>query len=399
MRGVLLALCAALNLAAAEPDAVAISRNIQARHLPYGTILDPVLSPAGQVVSYTRCGDSAIWTGHYLAAEAFRYNVTRSDEALANVRGAITGIRRLLDVTGAGLLARCAVPVSSPHAQALTDEETSHGVYLAKLDDGAWYWIGDTSRDQYSGVFFGLAVAYDVVDDPRVRDDCSNLVTRMLDYLIASDWNVVIPFGGISTTFLIRPDQQLAFLQIGRHLNGGRFGGTYSRLSAALAITTPAPIGVDAADDRSSYFKFNIDHINLYSLLRLQGSGLTKFWYRRAWDLLRDAVVGHGNAHFNMIDRALNGPDARRDAETRSLLEQWLARPRTDVPVDLRAKYVSCGSPEESCDPIPVAQRVTTDFLWQRSPFQLVGAGKGNIEGAGIDYILPYWMARYYKVL
>jgi len=27
---------------AAEPDALAISANIQARHLPFGTILDPV---------------------------------------------------------------------------------------------------------------------------------------------------------------------------------------------------------------------------------------------------------------------------------------------------------------------------------------------------------------------
>ena len=43
--------------------------------------------------------------------------------------------------------------------------------------------------------------------------------------------------------------------------------------------------------------------------------------------------------------------------------------------------------------------RVPTDFLWQRNPFDLVGGGSGKIESAGIDYILPYWMARYYGVL
>jgi uncharacterized protein (TIGR03437 family) len=37
--------------------------------------------------------------------------------------------------------------------------------------------------------------------------------------------------------------------------------------------------------------------------------------------------------------------------------------------------------------------------LWQRDPFQLSGGGNGFIEGAGIDYILPYWMARYYGVI
>src|SRR5581483_565663 len=44
--------------------------------------------------------------------------------------------------------------------------------------------------------------------------------------------------------------------------------------------------------------------------------------------------------------------------------------------------------------------RPTTDFLWQRSPYQLANTGGGNvIEGAGLDYILPYWMARYYGVI
>jgi hypothetical protein len=43
--------------------------------------------------------------------------------------------------------------------------------------------------------------------------------------------------------------------------------------------------------------------------------------------------------------------------------------------------------------------RPTTDFLWQRNPFLLVGGGAGTIENAGIDYILPYWMARYYGTI
>src|SRR5689334_18585466 len=63
-----------------EADAIGISQNIRMRHMPFGTILDPIFaSPeSDQIVGYTHCGDSAIWTGHYLAAEAFRYAVTGS---------------------------------------------------------------------------------------------------------------------------------------------------------------------------------------------------------------------------------------------------------------------------------------------------------------------------------
>src|SRR6185437_13329049 len=82
---------------AAEPDALAILANVQARHLPYGAILDPIftLTNSDQISSYTRCGDSALWTGHYLAAEAFRYKVTQAPDALSNIQTAISSLRSL----------------------------------------------------------------------------------------------------------------------------------------------------------------------------------------------------------------------------------------------------------------------------------------------------------------
>ena len=104
------------SASASEADALAISHNIQALHFPHSTILDPIFdSPTStQIVTYTRCGDSAIWTGHYLAAEAFRYAVTHSPDALANARRAFTGIQYLLDVTGN----KC--PLAMPGTRRLT---------------------------------------------------------------------------------------------------------------------------------------------------------------------------------------------------------------------------------------------------------------------------------------
>src|SRR5579864_8588521 len=110
---------------ASESDALSISANIQAIHVPFGTILDPIFAgpQSNQIVGYTRCGDSAIFTGHYLAAEAFRYNVTQSADALKNVNQALAGIKSLLDVTGTNLLARCLVPLNSPYAAGIQSEE------------------------------------------------------------------------------------------------------------------------------------------------------------------------------------------------------------------------------------------------------------------------------------
>jgi len=67
--------------------------------------------------------------------------------------------------------------------------------------------------------------------------------------------------------------------------------------------------------------------------------------------------------------------------------------------VDHRGTLSQCGDEDQACDPIPVPRRVTTDFLWQRSPYLLYGGRAGDIETAGIDYLLPYWMGRFYGVL
>ena len=75
-----------------------------------------------------------------------------------------------------------------------------------------------------------------------------------------------------------------------------------------------------------------------------------------------------------------------------------LRRTNRNVREDLSAKYKACKT-WISCQVIPIEERPYEDFLWQRHPFRLVGWGDGSVESAGVDYILPYWMARFYGVL
>lgn len=389
---------------ASESDALAIHANIQALHVPYGTVIDPVFAssdPASpdysRLVSYTRAGDAAIWTGHYLAAEAFRYAVTGSADALRNARRTIEGIAGLIEVTGTDLLARFYMPTSSPYVADITAGELRHTRREGTINGAPYYWWGNTSRDQYSGIFFGLGVAHDFIDDDRVRRRSARLVTLMLNFLLRNGWNVVMPDGQISTTFVGRSDQQLSFLQVGRRVNPRRFGPIYDAHRATLASTVPLPITGECFDTHNSYFKFNLDHVNLFNLLRLEEpSSPARIPYLQAFTTLRGCTGTHQNAHFNMIDRGVRGPDAVRDAETAALLDLWLMRPRRDYFVDLRGRYAECDD-NRACEPVPVNERVNTDFLWQRSPFQTYGGGQGLIETAGIDYILPYWMAAWYS--
>ncbi|HYK18355.1 MAG TPA: hypothetical protein VEV37_10055 [Bryobacteraceae bacterium] len=388
---------AALSCTSCQEIALAISANIQGRHMPFGTVVDPIFasSYSDTIVGYTRCGDSAIWTGHYLAAESFRYAVTADSVALTNVRAALAGLKSLVDVTGTDVLARCLVPMSSPFAAGINSEESANGIHAS----GQNFWAGNTSRDQYLGVFFGLGVAYSFVNQADVRTNVQALATRMLDFLTAHAWSVVMPDGTVSTTFVIRPEEQLALMQVGKQVNPSAFVSAYQSMASNLAGLTALPVIVDAGDVRDSYFKFNLDAITFYNLIRLEADKSLLAQYTAAYAVYWNAIKTHMNPHFNMIDRALIGPNGTRDAQTAAYLNQFLERPRRDVYVNLEGRFRSCVSADQSCNPIPIPQRVTTDFLWQRNPFQLVGGGSGTIEGAGIDYILPYWMGRYYKVV
>ena len=388
-------LALAARARATEANALAISANIQAIHVPYGTVLDPIFAgeTSTQIVGYTRCGDSAIWTGHYLAAEAFRYQVTQSADALANVKSALAGIKSLIDVTGTNLLARCLVPLNSPYAAGIQSEEAPNGIYTNS--SAGYFWVGNTSRDQYMGVIFGLGVAYDMVNDAGVQSSISQITAQLVGFLEGHAWTIVMPDGTISTTFVIRPDEILTLLQVGRHVNPSAFSTDYDIQRILLAVGVLAPISVDAASD-SSYFKFNLDYISFYNLIRLESSS-AKSIYQDAYAVLRGATATHQNAMFDMIDRGLNGPNAARDAEAATLTSDWLQRPSRDDTVNLQGVVPVCSG--QACSPIPVALRPSDEYLWEESPFQIEAGGSGVIETAGVDYILPYWMGRYYGVI
>lgn len=384
-------LSAVFSAQASQSDALSILAKIQARHLPFGSIVDPIYAApnSNQIVGYTRCADSALWTGNYLAAEAFRYSVTAAPDALTNARAAVAALQSLVNVTGTGVLARCLVPINSPYEAGIASEEAANGIFTnTAMGD---IWVGNTSRDEYSGVMFGLGVAYDLINDATLRASISTLVTQLIDFLNNHAWTVVLPNGSVSTTFVGFADQILSFLTVANHINPAHFQSILNSQSLLLTIAVSAPIAVDTLND-DSYFKFNLDYIDLYNLIRLDNNSI----YRDAYSILRRYTGNDQNAFFNMIDRALNSPDTIRDGATLFMLTQWLKRPSRDPYTDDTKLVPVCNG--QACTPLAIPLRIPTDFLWQRSPYQLTGGGSGVIETAGIDYILPYWMGRYYNV-
>jgi hypothetical protein len=135
-------------------------------------------------------GDSAIWTGTYLAAEALRLKATGAAAARARVKSLVATLHLWFNVSGApGMLARFAAPAGAPQPVVLNDLKCGSAwrVHCNVSYQGAAYdYIGHISRDQYQGVLLGYALAYEALgpaDEPTralIREDALELVEELM---------------------------------------------------------------------------------------------------------------------------------------------------------------------------------------------------------------------------
>ncbi|NOU29729.1 MAG: hypothetical protein HOO96_17630 [Polyangiaceae bacterium] len=169
--------------AAAAPDGKLVDRArdydriLRARALADGQVMNPHYQDDALTTLdfYSGTRDAAIWTGSALAAQAFRLRATESPDAAAQVRSMVDTLHRDFAITGApGALARFVLPTSL----GIPTEWTRGGAdYCVKEDahcnvmyDGKPHlWEGGISRDQYTGVMLGYALAYDATHDEAVR--------------------------------------------------------------------------------------------------------------------------------------------------------------------------------------------------------------------------------------
>ncbi|MBN2361142.1 MAG: hypothetical protein JXR83_16925 [Deltaproteobacteria bacterium] len=177
--------CALHRIATGETVVADASASLAHRARLYHAWLVRDLLPAGGVanlryadtslaqrVAVDGVGDSAIWTGTYLMAEALRLMTTGSVDAADSVARLVRTLHLWFNVSGhPGYLARYAESIDHPPAVAHQYRcDSSVRDHCDWLYQGERYnWLGVTSRDQYQGVMTGLALAYDASGDESVR--------------------------------------------------------------------------------------------------------------------------------------------------------------------------------------------------------------------------------------
>ena len=378
-------------------------------HMLFGTTMDLWYNARdlnSGVYRYEGIGDSATWTGHHLAALAFKYSATQDAGTLEKINQVVDAVDLLIRVSGRfGYIARFAGPKDDPAYQGY------YSVYGGGADAGRpgfgtkaflgtppytnLVWLGNSSRDTYDGSVLGLATAYRLVNDQTVRAKIKVIVEAVLDLLAADNWNIK---DGQGDSTSMSADVKAAWLLTGAVINPLKYQAAYE--TAAGAVSTPRGKGATA----SEYFSNNLTFIRHYLLCTLEYDPRRSARYRAGMMTLWHDVHDQHNAWFAAIymdatgdlDNSIARPTYEGQIYSFPEPTRW-AEPinhigRTDLQYTVGATTSAPFFEVFTLYPLPIDQRTISDFTWQRPPGRTLDLNFLPIVYPGIDVFAPFLM-------
>lgn len=396
----------------------AFVERIQKRHVRWGMTSDSHLKIPGDLSSNQMISsdNDGLWTQMYIAAEAFRYSVTKEADARANAKQGFEAMLRLEEITGiSGFHARSIIKIGE-------DIQPKDGEWHDTLD-GKWRWKGDTSSDEIVGHYFGYAVYYDLVADEAEKEKIRGVVRRMTNHILDNKYQLIDTDGKRTRWGWWGPDaiwedpdelglralHILAHLRTAFHITGdAKFKTAYDELISKHRyhlLTRNQKINypgrVNHSDDELAFLSY-------YPLLVYETDPKLREVYldslERAWQVERP----ERNPLWNFIYAACRYADGSvakefdREESVRTLQEipmdliEWTVTNshRLDVPRDLLADRFA---KPQSLIVLPYDELPMTK--WNGNPYRLDGGNGGRSEDDGAYFLLPYWMGRYHKLI
>jgi hypothetical protein len=387
---------------------------VPSQHIRDGMIYDLTCSAPGDPGSpwhWHVSDNDGSHTAEYMAAECFRYAVTRASDARANARACLEALIRLVEVSGLpGFLARSMYRSDDEKIIAVAGEW-----YLSK--DGKWTWKGDTSSDEMDGDMFGFGIYHDLAADEQERKRIAGVVSGLVggvidnDYVLKDTDGKHTRWGVWSPTLLLTPEwleqrklnsmEILAHVRSAIHMTGEeKFTRAYRELTevygyADFVSTQQMATPIDA------FHKFDDDlAIQAYyplityeddpALRKIYLGSLARFW---------EFVRPEANPLYTFLCNGLLG--RREDLEPAVEVLRGYRMDHTgravanEVRQDIEWRQV--GARRLLVKTLPGPERATyqsSDNMWESER----GASPGRVR-VPTPFMLAYWLARYHNLI
>jgi hypothetical protein len=419
--------------------------------------------------------NDGLWSGLYLASQAYRYGATQSPEALANIKLLLEGERVRMAVTGVpGLFTRQYIPAGvdgitcpADDAHYVVDVEKDDNRWVRIKDDGCvwvvdnqtmewtgtdhcgldefagWCWLDNVSQDEYGGHMLALGALLHLVDEPEVQATVRDLLEQvgvhmMENQLTFVDWDGRVTEHGwlfpmaMANTPGFLAIESLAWMRMAVAASdredlqdfydncllqkGGELDcldwplqqpkpfTDYFYLTALyngpegcttnfnnVSMLTSAYQGLLMFEDDAAvrgkvldgFWQEIVGFDNPKSTMHLRNP-----WYSFAWAAVQEGPLAPEDPVFSMVEesvctlRQFPSSQAVPDMDNESLYPHYC---------DSRL-----GSSMAQF-PIPLAQRCPSTFIFWKNPYirHQCTAQPWEVKQPG-DYLLAYWMGRYY---
>lgn len=393
-----------------------IEASIRSRHCRLGYVADCHLPVPGDTTAsvHEATDNDGLWTAIYLAAECFRYAVTGEEQAKAYARESLEAMLLLERVTGIpGFPARAVVATDEPNV-------TRSGGEWHPSPCGQYLWKGDTSSDELNGHYFALPIAYELVADQHERRQIREMIGRVTDHLLEHDYCLIDADGEPTRWAVFTPSllnaspkwtlerglnslSMLSFLKVAHVLCGDeRYDNAYRSLCRrhgyalnAIDQKVMLPGEINHSDDELAFLAY-------YPLLLYETDPDLLTLFRMSLERTARSELPERNPLWNTIASVGLGRDVGLSDALRTLMEMPVDRVAWPVDNTDRDDVVPAQGPDrfgnaESVAVLPYSENGMRK--WNGNPYQLRRGGDGRSEDDGAAYLLPYWMARFHRVI
>lgn len=401
-------------------------RKIRDRHIRHGFCAELRLRAPGDPASAEMIDtdNDGTWSSYYLASQAFRFAATGSVEARESAWQTFGALERLQAITGldgfpARTFERTGFKVSDPDRWRVAP-------------DARWEWKGHTSSDEVTAQTFAHAVLYEtaaatVEERDRIAVNYDHLIGHIVRndlHLVDSDgkptlwgrWhpNYVNAYPPTVVDRRLNSAEIVAFLQFAHRITGKdlyREGavvlmqqhGYLQNITNTMAQIQATPGAVYEGHDMGSAWNHSDDllaFVNYWTLYRFAFNDHLRRLYAQA-------VADHWNLERierNPLWSFVLAMVGAKEYDVQGALWTLRGWPLDLVSWDVQNSHrldLTRLAPnfrgQEVRNLLPPSERPL--MRWNGNPFRLDGGNGGRTELAGDEFLLPYWMGRYLRLI
>ncbi|WP_339705016.1 two-component regulator propeller domain-containing protein [uncultured Kriegella sp.] len=373
------------------------------------------------------------YTAMYLAMESFRYAVTKSPEAKERAKKAFDFLHYLREVTEIdGFFARTIIPVSWEDSHDMnrtyTPRELAEEIvrnprqkpvekrwHISK--DGKWKWKGDTSSDELCGHLFGYYCYYTLVADSKEKERVANHFSKIMDHLIANDFNLIGVDGkhtkwGVWSPQMLNHDPEwasekalnslelLSFLKFTYHITKNeKYQNEYLQLINEEGYLENAKLLHHTNPAWETYFDIYMALYVYPPLIKYEDDPQIQREYENHLNEWFEKNRKTKSPFVNFAYNYLSGGSDELDASIAFL---------KDAPLDLIDWHIDNGKREDLkvvrkpiLEELQVALRPPSEYRtvrWDNNIYEAV-TGNPSQEKEPVYWLLPYWMGRYQNLI